>query len=91
MNKIFDCNFLIYSQCAKCKSIKIFSSVHKFQGILGLAYPVLAELSPEASGKPWLEAVDKELGQTTSFALKLCGVRSATNATHYGSFTLFGK
>ena len=39
----------------------------------------------------WLDSVDKTLYKDMSFQLKLCGVVSPTNATHYGKFEIIGN
>ncbi|VVC91427.1 unnamed protein product [Leptidea sinapis] len=72
------------------KSHKFFMNGSGWQGLLGLAYLPVAAWGDNAVVGPWLDFVDKIQKKPMSFLLKLCGTQSQTNATHYGSFKMFG-
>lgn len=57
------------------------------QGIVGLAFPVLAE--PRGAVQPWIDGVILRDNLTDAFTLELCGPsREAGHFSHYGRLTL---
>ncbi|GBP83092.1 Beta-secretase 1 [Eumeta japonica] len=67
-------------------STDFFMNGSGWQGILGLAYPVLGE-STSTSDNSWLEAVENIQHKQATFSMTLCGVHSVLNTTHYGQFS----
>lgn len=62
-----------------------------FQGLLGLAYLPVGARGENVVVESWLDSLDRAVNLPTSFELKLCGPKSAYNATHFGKFSLLGK
>lgn len=59
----------------------------QWQGIVGLAFPVLAE--PRGAVQPWIDGVILRDNLTDAFTLELCGPsREAGHFSHYGRLTL---
>ncbi|XP_047531001.1 beta-secretase 1-like [Vanessa atalanta] len=71
------------------KSHKFFMNGSGWQGLLGLAYLPVGAWGENVVVGSWLDSVEKNLNKPMSFQLKLCGVQSITNATHYGKFEMF--
>ncbi|KAM4743043.1 beta-secretase 2 [Anableps anableps] len=62
-----------------------------WQGILGLAYPMLAQ--PDSSVEPFFKSVVKQLGIPNTFSLQMCGATLSASSTvdpPAGSFILGG-
>ncbi|XP_045449857.1 beta-secretase 1-like [Melitaea cinxia] len=70
------------------KSHKFFMNGSGWQGLLGLAYLPVGAWGENVVVGSWLDSVEKVLNKPMSFKLKLCGVQSLTNATHYGKFEM---
>ncbi|XP_039754762.1 beta-secretase 1-like [Pararge aegeria] len=70
------------------KSHKFFMNGSGWQGLLGLAYLPVGAWGENVVVGSWLDSVEKALNKAMSFQLKLCGVRSSTNATHYGKLEM---
>ncbi|XP_061714332.1 beta-secretase 1-like [Cydia pomonella] len=70
------------------ESHKFFMNGSGWQGLLGLAYLPVGAWGENIIVESWLDSVDRTLKKPISFQLKLCGVKSATNATHYGNFQM---
>ncbi|XP_045769653.1 beta-secretase 1-like [Maniola jurtina] len=70
------------------KSHKFFMNGSGWQGLLGLAYLPVGAWGENVVVGSWLDSVEKALNKAMSFQLKLCGVKSSTNATHYGKFEM---
>ncbi|KAK8394459.1 hypothetical protein O3P69_006561 [Scylla paramamosain] len=59
----------------------------QWQGIVGLAFPVLAK--PQGAVQPWIDEVILRDNLTNAFTLELCGPsREAGPSSHYGRLTL---
>ncbi|CAH0719949.1 unnamed protein product, partial [Brenthis ino] len=69
-------------------SHKFFMNGSGWQGLLGLAYLPVGAWGDNVIVGSWLDSIEKSLGKAMSFQLKLCGVKSQTNATHYGKFEM---
>ncbi|KAI8421688.1 hypothetical protein MSG28_009674 [Choristoneura fumiferana] len=70
------------------ESHKFFMNGSGWQGLLGLAYLPVGAWGENVVVDSWMDSVDRSLAVPKSFQLKLCGVKSTTNATHYGSFQM---
>ncbi|XP_028177818.1 beta-secretase 1-like [Ostrinia furnacalis] len=70
------------------KSHKFFVNGSGWQGLLGLAYEPVGAWGEHVIVGSWLDSLECDLGKSVSFELKLCGVQSTTNATHYGKFSM---
>ncbi|XP_063535017.1 beta-secretase 1-like [Cydia strobilella] len=70
------------------ESHKFFMNGSGWQGLLGLAYLPVGAWGENIIVESWLDSVDRTLKKPISFQLKLCGVKSATNATHYGNLQM---
>ncbi|KAM3965006.1 beta-secretase 1 [Aphomia sociella] len=68
------------------KSHKFFMNGSGWQGLLGLAYLPVGAWGDNIIVESWLDSLDRKVKRPISFELKLCGVQSPTNATHYGNF-----
>ncbi|XP_059049945.1 beta-secretase 1-like [Achroia grisella] len=68
------------------KSHKFFMNGSSWQGLLGLAYLPVGAWGDHLIVESWLDSLDRRLKTPSSFELKLCGVKSSSNATHYGNF-----
>ncbi|MPC53585.1 Beta-secretase 1 [Portunus trituberculatus] len=59
----------------------------QWQGIVGLAFPVLAK--PQGAVQPWIDGVILRDNLTNAFTLELCGPsREAGSSSHHGRLTL---
>ncbi|KAL0880085.1 hypothetical protein ABMA27_002577 [Loxostege sticticalis] len=70
------------------KSHKFFVNGSGWQGLLGLAYLPVGAWGEHVIVGSWLDSLECYLEKSVSFELKLCGVQSTTNATHYGKFSM---